>query len=541
MFSVAARLQMLRTLTAHLKNVRIDTFDGLMVEYAKSLEATCILRGIRAISDYEYELQMALMNRKLEPTLETVFMMPADKYSYVSSRLVREVAQAGGPVKGLVPEVVEQKLREKLDLAYKFHDEMHAIKPAGVGGKEKEEEKESMTTAASQALKLTNRINRIEPSATMAVVAEADKLRAQGIDVVDFGAGEPHFSTPQHIKDAAIAAIQGNFTKYTAVPGTPELRDAIVHRHAADFNSDYRREEAIASTGGKHALFNAIQVLVDHGDEVILPVPYWVSFKDIVRYAGGECVLLQSDESQGFRVTAEMVTALITPRTKVIILNSPSNPSGAVMNPKDLTEVVRLAHERGIWVLSDECYVYLNYTGKNFSVGSLREYKERVVVLGSLSKTYAMTGWRLGYALGPAAVVSAMAKLQSQSTSNPTSIVQKAAVAALKGPQNCVEEMRREYIELRDHVVKGLRSIPGVTCTLPEGAFYTYPNISEFLGRGGVKSASEVAGRLLREVHVATVPGEGFGTGEHIRVSYATSKAELDRGLERMRKFFAGL
>src|SRR4030081_3384082 len=400
---------------------------------------------------------------------------------------------------------------------------------------------EASPAVKTASVKLTERINRIEPSATMAVVAEADKLRQQGIDVVDFGAGEPHFSTPQHIKDAAIAAIQANFSKYTAVGGTAELRDAIVHRHAADFGSDYRREESIASVGGKHALFNAMQVLVDHGDEVILPVPYWVSFKDIVRYAGGNCVLLESDESQGFRVTAEMVASLITARTKVIILNSPSNPSGAVMSPQDMTELIRMAHERGMRVLSAECYVYLNYTGKTFSVGSLREYKERIVVLGSLSKTYAMTGWRLGYALAPAPVVSAMAKLQSQSTSNPTSIVQKAAVAALNGPQACVDQMRREYIELRDYVVKGLRSIPGMTCTMPEGAFYAYPNISSFLGRGSVKSASDVAGRLLREAHVATVPGEGFGTSEHIRVSYATSKAELDRGLERMRKFFAAL
>lgn len=398
-----------------------------------------------------------------------------------------------------------------------------------------------MTTATTEALRLSDRINRIEPSATMAVVAEADKLRQQGIDVVDFGAGEPHFSTPQHIKDAAIGAIQANFTKYTAVAGTAELRDAIAHRHNVDFDSDYRREEVIASVGGKQALFNAIQVLVDHGDEVILPVPYWVSFKDIVRYAGGDCVLLEADEAQGFRVTAGAVARLITPRTKAIILNSPSNPSGAVMSPEDMTEVVRLAHQRGIWVLSDECYVYLNYTGKNFSVGALREYKERFVLLGSLSKTYAMTGWRLGYALAPSAVTSAMAKLQSQSTSNPTSIVQKAAIAALRGPQECVEQMRREYIQLRDHVVKGLRSIPGVTCTMPEGAFYAYPNVSSFLGRGGLKSASDVAGRLLREAHVATVPGEGFGTSEHIRISYATSKAELDRGLERMRKFFSAL
>ena len=398
-----------------------------------------------------------------------------------------------------------------------------------------------MTTATTEAVKLTERINRIEPSATMAVVAEADKLRQQGIDVVDFGAGEPHFSTPQHIKEAGIAAIQGNYTKYTAVAGTAELRDAIAHRHNVDFDSDYRREEVIAATGGKNALFNAIQVLVDHGDEVILPVPYWVSFKDIIRYAGGNCVMLEADEGQGFRVTAEMVAKLVTPRTKAIILNSPSNPSGAVMTPNDMTEVVRFAHERGIWVLSDECYVYLNYTSKNFSVGSLREYKERMVILGSLSKTYAMTGWRLGYAMGPAAVISAMAKLQSQSTSNPTSIVQKAAVAALRGPQQCVEEMRAEYIQLRDHVVQGLRSIPGVTCTLPEGAFYAYPNVSSFFGRGGLKSAADVAGRLLREAHVAAVPGEGFGTKEHIRVSYATSKAELDRGLERMRKFFGAL
>ena len=396
-------------------------------------------------------------------------------------------------------------------------------------------------TEAAAAVKLTQRINRIEPSATMAAAAEAEKLRQQGIKVVDFTAGEPHFSTPQHIKDAAIAAIQANFSKYTAVGGTAELRDAIVQRHEEDFHSGYKREEAIASVGGKHVLFNAIQVLVDHGDEVILPSPYWVSFKDIVNYAGGKCVLLESDEAQGFRVTAEMVAKLVTPRTKLIILNSPSNPSGAVMSEEDQTEIVRLAAERGIWVLSDECYVYLNYTGKRFSIGSLKKYHDRILVVGSLSKTYAMTGWRLGSALAPAPLVSAMQKLQSQSTSNPTSIVQKAGVAALKGPQQCVEEMRLEYIKLRDHVVKGLRSIPGVKCTMPEGAFYTYPNISSFFGRGGIKSAADFAGKLLREAHVATVAGEGFGTSEHIRVSYATSIAELDRGLESIRKFVAAL
>ena len=395
----------------------------------------------------------------------------------------------------------------------------------------------STVAAVPATLKVAERINRIEPSATMAVVAEADKLRQSGVDVVDMSVGEPHFSTPQHIKDAAIAAINGNFTRYTAVGGTVELKDAILQRHGKDFGSSYKREETMASVGGKHVLFNAIQVLVDHGDEVILPVPYWVSFKDIVRYAGGNCVLLQSDEQAGFRVTADMVSRLVTPRTKLIILNSPSNPSGAVMSPEDMTEVVRFAAERGIWVISDECYVYLNYTGREFSVGSLNEFRDRMVVVGSLSKTYAMTGWRMGYALAPAAVVAAMQKLQSQSTSNPTSIVQKAAVAALNGSQQCVAEMRAEYIQLRDHVLAGLNQIKGIRCSRPEGAFYVYPNISAFLGRKGLNSPAEFARKLLHEAHVASVPGEGFGTQEHIRLSYATSQKELDRGLERLRDF----
>jgi aspartate aminotransferase len=399
----------------------------------------------------------------------------------------------------------------------------------------------STVTAVPATLKVAERINRIEVSATMAVVAEADKLRQSGVDVVDMSVGEPHFSTPQHIKDAAIAAINNNFTRYTAVGGTVELKDAILQRHGKDFGSRYKREETMASVGGKHVLFNAIQVLVDHGDEVILPVPYWVSFKDIVRYAGGNCVLLQSDEDAGFRVTADMVSRLVTPRTKLIILNSPSNPSGAVMSPEDMTEVVRFAAERGIWVISDECYVYLNYTGREFSVGSLNEFRDRMVVVGSLSKTYAMTGWRMGYALAPAAVIAAMQKLQSQSTSNPTSIVQKAAVAALTGSQDCVAEMRAEYIHLRDHVLTGLSQIKGMKCARPEGAFYVYPNISAFLGRKGLNSPAEFARKLLNEAHVASVPGEGFGTQEHIRLSYATSQKELDRGLERLRNFVNSL
>ena len=388
---------------------------------------------------------------------------------------------------------------------------------------------------------LTDRINRIEVSATMAITAEALKLKAQGIDLADFGAGEPHFATPQHIKKAAIEAIEQNVTRYTAVAGTPEVRKAIVDRHAADFGTNYTIEECVFTTGGKLALFNAVQVLVDHGDEVILPVPYWVSFKDIIQYAGGKVVYVEGDEQQNFRITAKMIEAAITPRTKVIILNTPSNPSGAVVSPEDLEAIVRLAHARGIYLLLDECYVYLNFTGKIVSGASFTDCKEHVVVLGSLSKTYAMTGWRAGFALGPKQVISAMSKLQSQSTSNAASMVQRASIAALTGSQECVAEMRADYIQLRDRVLKGLKTIPGMTCTVPEGAFYVYPNVSAFIGKGGIKSASDLAAKLLSEAHVVVVPGEAFGTDAHIRLSYAVSGEVIDKGVERIREFLAKL
>jgi aspartate aminotransferase len=399
-----------------------------------------------------------------------------------------------------------------------------------------------MTTTATQTASfLTNRIQRIEVSATMAVAAEAERLRASGVDIVDFGVGEPHFHTPQHIKDAAIAAINNNFSRYTAAGGTVELRDAIIKRHDADFGSGYKREQCMASVGGKHVLFNAIQVLVDHGDEVILPVPYWVSFKDMIRYSGGTPVFIETDENEDFALTAEMVERAITPRTKLIVLNSPNNPSGSVMKPEDITSVVRLANERGIYVISDECYVYLNYTGRLFSAGEIHDVKEHLLIVGSLSKTYAMTGWRLGYVLGPAPIVAAMNKLQSQSTSNPTSIVQKAGAAALNSSQEVIAEMRVDYMHLRDKMVTGLRSIPGISCPTPGGAFYAFPNLSHYFGRAGMNSAADIARSLLQEAHVAVVPGEAFGTDKHVRLSYPVAETEIDRGLERMRQFFAGL
>src|SRR6202521_476681 len=396
-------------------------------------------------------------------------------------------------------------------------------------------------TAPTATKIFADRIGRIEVSATMAVTAEAARLRAHGAQLVDFGAGEPHFPTPRHIKDSAIAAIETNFTRYTVVAGIPELRKAIVQRHACDFGSDYTADETVFTTGGKLALFNAIQVLVDHGDEVILPVPYWVSFKDIIQYAGGKVVLVESKEEESFRITAKMIEAAITPKTKAIILNTPSNPSGAVVAPEDLEAIVRLAHKHGIFVLLDECYVYLNYTGQIVSGGSFTDCKEHVIVLGSLSKTYAMTGWRAGFALGPKAVIAAMSKLQSQSTSNTASMVQRASIAALTGSQECVAEMRADYIKLRDQVLKGFGTIPGLTCTVPQGAFYVYPNVKNFIGKGGIKSATDLAAKLLSEAHVVVVPGEAFGTEEHIRLSYAVSHDVVDEGVRRMREYFAGL
>jgi aspartate aminotransferase len=388
---------------------------------------------------------------------------------------------------------------------------------------------------------LTDRINRIEVSATMAITAEALKMEAAGTSLANFGAGEPHFSTPRHIKDAAIDAIEKNFSKYTNVAGMPAVRKAAVERHAADFGTNYAVEECVFTTGGKLAIFNAVEVLIEHGDEVIVPVPYWVSYKDIIEFAGGKPVFVQTDEAEDFRVTAKMIEAAITPKTKAIILNTPSNPSGAVIPVEDLYAIVRLAHKLGIYVLLDECYVYLNFAGEAVSGASCVECKEHMIVLGSLSKTYAMTGWRAGFALGPKSIISAMGKLQSQSTSNTTTIVQKAAIAALSGPQDCVTEMRADYMKLRDRILAGFATIPGLTCTVPQGAFYVYPNVSAFIGKGGIQSAADLASKLLTEAHVVTVPGEPFGTSEHVRLSYAVSADVVDEGVKRMRAFFATL
>jgi aspartate aminotransferase len=390
-------------------------------------------------------------------------------------------------------------------------------------------------------LEIAERISSISVSSTLKVSADADKLRREGVDVVDFGAGEPDFPTPDNIKRAAIEAIQANFTKYTNAGGTPELREAIVGRHRADFGTNYSAAECLVTVGGKHAIFNLIQALVNPGDEVIIPVPYWVTYKDVVNYAGGVCVFVGTDESTAFEVTADAIERHITPKTKLVIINSPNNPSGGVISKEEFRRIFDVTSRRDIFLMTDECYCHFLYEDEPFSIAAAPGAKETVVVAGSLSKTYAMTGWRIGFALAPAPIIGAMMKLQSHSTSNPTSIAQKAALEAMRGPQDSVPQMLAEYRRRRDLVVARLRQIPGVTIVTPKGAFYAYPKVSVAFGSGRVKSAMEFSTELLKKAHVAVVPGEAFGTNEHVRISYATSMKELERGLDRLHKFIDDL
>ncbi len=398
-----------------------------------------------------------------------------------------------------------------------------------------------MSTITTMKPAIANRISAISVSSTMKVMADADRLRQQGIDVVDFGAGEPDFPTPDNIKQAAVRAIDQNFTKYTAAGGTAELKKAVIERHKAEFGTDYKASECVICVGGKHVIFNLTQAMLDPGDEVLIPTPYWVTYKDVVNYAGGKCVFVPTDEAQGFALTAAALEPAITAKTKMLFVNSPSNPSGAVVPNGEFEKILKLCLARGIYLMTDECYSHFLYEGKPFSIASAPGAKEAVLVAGTASKTYSMTGWRIGYGLVPEAVAGAILKLQSHSTSNPTSIAQKAAVEAFRGPQESVGAMLAEYRKRRDFVIPRLNRIAGIHCTMPAGAFYAYPNIGVVLRSKGVGSALLFAERLLAEAHVAVVPGEAFGTDEHIRISYATSMAELERGLDRIEAFVKGL
>ena len=390
-------------------------------------------------------------------------------------------------------------------------------------------------------MQLSESISRISVSPTAAVVMKADRLKASGVDLVDFGAGEPDFPTPENIKRAAFRALEKDFTKYTATGGIRELKAAIAERHARDFGSNYTAEECLVTVGGKQAIFEAVVATINAGDEVILPVPYWVSFLDIIHYAGGQAVLVRTREEEYFALRAFVVEKHLTAKTRMIVVNSPNNPTGSVVGPEEMEKLLALAIRHDVLLLSDECYCHFLYDGrKPFSLGASKE-REHLVITGSFSKTYAMTGWRVGFALGPQKLLSSMVKLQSHSTSNPTAFAQHGALEALRGPQDSVARMLAEYGRRRERIVEGLRAIPGVRSTKPEGAFYAYPNISAYLNKDGVTDATVLAEKLLEIAQVAVVPGPAFGTEDHVRISYAASLEQIDEGLRRMKDFLVKL
>ena len=387
--------------------------------------------------------------------------------------------------------------------------------------------------------RFANRINRVAVSPTMAVLVEAEKLRARGLDVVDFGPGEPDFPTPAHIKEAAIEALERNRTKYTPTAGIAPLREAVCRWHAQQLGSSYEPSESIICAGGKHAIYNAVMALIEEGDEVLIPSPYWVSFPDIVKIAGGEPVFVPTEASTGFGLRAEQLQEAITPRTRMAIINSPNNPTGAIIPPAEFERIYEVCQRRGIWLLSDECYSHFTYgAARPYSIASVKESKPHLIIVGSLSKTFSMTGWRLGYGLAPKPIIEAMLKVQSQCTSNPCSISQYAALAALTGPMDSVPVMLAEYARRRARILAGLSAIPGVSCAEPSGAFYAFPDVSAHLVDGSGDSTA-LARHLLEREHVAVVPGDAFGAPGYLRFSYATSINRIEEGLRRLERFFA--
>jgi aspartate aminotransferase len=389
---------------------------------------------------------------------------------------------------------------------------------------------------------LAERTKLIKPSVTLAIAAKANKLRAEGIDVVNFSAGEPDFDTPEHIKAAAVEALRKGMTKYTDVKGIEPLREAISEKYRREHDLIYRKEDVLVSCGAKHSLYNILQAVVNPGDEVLIPAPYWVSYADMALLAGGVPKLIPSNEASGFRIKPDQLETALTPRTRVFLLNSPCNPTGATYNRDELLAIGRVLEKHDCLIFADDIYEKIVYDG--FEVHNIvtlcPALRERTVIVNGVSKTYAMTGWRIGYALGPSEIIAAAGKIQSQSTSNPTSIAQAAALEALRGPQDEVAIMVHEFHKRRDVIVHRLNAIDGISCRKPEGAFYVFPNIAGLLGKTGrgkkLNSPCELADYLLEEAQVAGVPGEDFGSHEHIRFSYATALADIEKGCERIRQ-----
>ena len=392
------------------------------------------------------------------------------------------------------------------------------------------------TFPAMSSFPVSKNVSHMQSSATMAAMQAAEALRAAGVNVCDFGAGEPDFDTPDNIKQAAAAAMRAGRTKYTAAGGIREIQRAIIDFYRREFGTEYQPSEVMSTAGGKQAIFNAVVTLIDPGDEVLIPKPYWVTFPEVVVFAGGTPVFIETEETD-FVLNFEQVEKAITPRTKLIILNSPSNPSGRVLPPNEFRRIMELTTERGIYVVSDECYLRFVYPpAEVFSAASLpAELRSRLCIAGSFSKTYAMTGWRVGYALAPTDWTKAMVKVQGHSTSNTNSIAQWAAVEALNGPQESVGAMLGEYTRRRAWLLEALCDIPGIRCAKPEGAFYAFPDVRGCL-KNGMTSSADFAQRLLEEEHTVVTDGAGFGAGGYVRISYATSMEQIKEGVGRIRR-----
>ena len=387
---------------------------------------------------------------------------------------------------------------------------------------------------------LSDRLNRLAPSATLAMSQKSSEMKAQGVDVINMSVGEPDFMTPEPIKEAGKKAIDDNFSKYSPVPGYPALRNAISKKLKAENGLDYAASEIIVGTGGKQGVCNAIMALVNPGDEVIIPAPYWVSYPQMVKLAGGNPVIISAGIEQDFKITADQLEASITPKTKMIILCSPSNPTGSVYTKAELDELAKvvISHE-DVFVLSDEIYEHINYIGKHASIAAYPNMKERTIICNGVSKAYAMTGWRLGWVAAPEWIVKGLNKLQGQYTSGTSSVSQMAALAAYEGDQQCVEDFRKTFQRRRDLIVNLAKGIPGLEVNIPHGAFYLFPKCSSFFGKSNgkytINNSTDLAMYLLEEGHVATVGGDDFGSPDCFRMSYATSDDNIKEALQRIK------
>lgn len=392
-------------------------------------------------------------------------------------------------------------------------------------------------------IRLASRLQEIKPSPTLAISAKAKAMQATGVDVINFGAGEPDFDTPDNIKAAAIKAIQDGFTRYTAVPGIPELKKAIQQKLERENGLKYETDEIIVSCGGKHSFYNMAQALIDPGDEIIIPSPYWVSYPPMVQLAGGKAVIIPTTEDQGFKMSPEQLRRHISEKTRAVVINSPSNPTGSAYSLAELRELAAVISEYNILAISDEIYEHIVYDGfVQHSIAAVNpRMKERTIILNGVSKSYAMTGWRIGFTAAPAPLVAAMTKIQSQSTSNPTSISQKAAIEAYNGPQDFLAMIVPAFDERRRYIVKTLNDIPGISCFNPMGAFYVFPRVNDLLAKSfngqPINSSLNLCNLLIDEARIAAVPGEAFGAPGYLRLSYATSLDKIKKGMVRLEEF----